>query len=104
MKKKSKLKKRVNFISQYLKIHKPVNFDTGLEHGFTFNEAISFMVKCESQEEIDGYWEKLSAIPEAEQCGWLKARFGLSWRTRVMNSDFLILYCSWAKPSESNLS
>lgn len=47
---------------------------------FTFNESISFIVYCESQEEIDYYWEKLSAVPEAEQCGWLKDKFGLSWQ------------------------
>jgi predicted 3-demethylubiquinone-9 3-methyltransferase (glyoxalase superfamily) len=47
---------------------------------FKFNEAISLMVYCESQEEIDQYWDKLSASPENEQCGWLKDKFGLSWQ------------------------
>src|SRR6058998_3742584 len=47
---------------------------------FKFNESISFIVYCETQDEIDGYWEKLSAVPEAEQCGWLKDKFGLSWQ------------------------
>lgn len=47
---------------------------------FHFNEAISFMVNCETQEEIDYYWDKLSAVPEAEQCGWLKDKFGVSWQ------------------------
>jgi len=47
---------------------------------FKFNEAISFMVPCETQEEIDDYWQKLSAVPSAEQCGWLKDKFGLSWQ------------------------
>jgi len=47
---------------------------------FKFNEAISFIVYCDSQEEIDYYWEKLSAAPEAEQCGWLKDKYGLSWQ------------------------
>jgi predicted 3-demethylubiquinone-9 3-methyltransferase (glyoxalase superfamily) len=50
------------------------------EHNFAFNEAISFMVNCEDQNEIDYYWERLSAVPEAEQCGWLKDQFGLSWQ------------------------
>jgi predicted 3-demethylubiquinone-9 3-methyltransferase (glyoxalase superfamily) len=45
---------------------------------FKFNEAISFMVNSETQEEIDYYWDKLSAVPEA--CGWLKDKFGLSWQ------------------------
>lgn len=47
---------------------------------FKFNEAISFMVNCDTQEEIDYYWDKLSAVPEAEACGWLKDKFGLSWQ------------------------
>jgi predicted 3-demethylubiquinone-9 3-methyltransferase (glyoxalase superfamily) len=49
---------------------------------FTFNEAVSFQVNCETQEEIDDYWEKLSAggDPKARQCGWLKDRYGLSWQ------------------------
>jgi predicted 3-demethylubiquinone-9 3-methyltransferase (glyoxalase superfamily) len=54
--------------------------DSAWEHNFAFNEAISFLVQCDSQEEIDDYWEKLSAVPEAEQCGWLKDKFGLSWQ------------------------
>ncbi len=54
-------------------------------HQFTFNEAISFIVNCETQEEIDYYWEKLSSVPESEQCGWLKDRFGLSWQ--IVPSD-----------------
>ena len=45
-----------------------------------FNEAISFIIPCETQEEIDYYWDKLSAVPESEQCGWLKDKFGLSWQ------------------------
>ena len=47
---------------------------------FTFNESISFMVNCETQKEIDYYWERLSAVPQAEQCGWLKDKYGLSWQ------------------------
>lgn len=47
---------------------------------FKFNEAVSFVVNCETQEEIDYYWEKLSDDPKAEQCGWLKDKFGLSWQ------------------------
>src|SRR5215217_7881302 len=49
---------------------------------FKFNEAISLQVQCETQEEIDHYWEKLSAggDPKAQQCGWLKDRYGLSWQ------------------------
>ncbi len=47
---------------------------------FTFNESISFMVDCESQAEVDELWNKLSAVPESEQCGWLKDKFGVSWQ------------------------
>jgi predicted 3-demethylubiquinone-9 3-methyltransferase (glyoxalase superfamily) len=55
-------------------------FDSGYAHGFNFNEAISFIVNCETQAEIDHYWGQLSAVLEAEQCGWLKDKFGLSWQ------------------------
>ncbi len=54
--------------------------DSAYEHGFAFNEAISFMVPCDTQAEIDYYWSKLSAVPEAEQCGWLKDKYGVSWQ------------------------
>lgn len=54
--------------------------DSARDHRFGFNEAISFMVGCDTQDEIDQYWEQLSAVPEAEQCGWLKDRFGVSWQ------------------------
>lgn len=49
-------------------------------HDCSFNEAISFVVNCDEQKEIDAYWSKLSAAPAAEQCGWLKDKFGLSWQ------------------------
>ena len=47
---------------------------------FKFNEAISFIINCDTQEEIDFYWSKLSAVPEAEQCGWCKDKYGVSWQ------------------------
>ena len=47
---------------------------------FKFNEAISRVVRCDSQEEVDHYWAKLSAGGAESQCGWLKDRFGLSWQ------------------------
>jgi predicted 3-demethylubiquinone-9 3-methyltransferase (glyoxalase superfamily) len=49
-------------------------------HKFNFNEAVSLIVNCENQQEIDYYWDKLSAAPEAEQCGWLKDKYGVSWQ------------------------
>lgn len=54
--------------------------DSAREHDYHFNEAVSFIVNCETQEEIDEYWKKLSAVPEAEQCGWLKDQYGVSWQ------------------------
>ncbi len=50
------------------------------EHEFAFNEAVSLLVRCESQEEIDYYWQRLSAVPEREECGWLKDKYGVSWQ------------------------
>lgn len=57
------------------------------EHKFQFNEAISLIVRCDTQEEIDYYWEKLSAVKEAEQCGWLKDRYGVSWQITPVAMD-----------------
>lgn len=54
--------------------------DSAHEHDFAFNEAISFMVNCDDQSEIDSYWQTLSAVAEAEQCGWLKDKYGISWQ------------------------
>lgn len=47
---------------------------------FTFNESVSFAITCKDQAEIDYYWDKLSAVPASEQCGWCKDQFGLSWQ------------------------
>ena len=47
---------------------------------FKFNEAISLQIMCDSQEEVDHYWSRLSTVREAEQCGWVKDKFGLSWQ------------------------
>ena len=54
--------------------------DSARAHRFTFNEAISFIVRCNTQEEINYFWSELSADPKAGQCGWLKDRFGVSWQ------------------------
>lgn len=54
--------------------------DSALEHDFSFNEAVSLIVNCQTQEEIDYYWDKLTAVPESEQCGWLKDKYGVSWQ------------------------
>jgi predicted 3-demethylubiquinone-9 3-methyltransferase (glyoxalase superfamily) len=47
---------------------------------FKFNEAISLFVSCRDQSEVDYFWNWLSAVPESEQCGWLKDKFGVSWQ------------------------
>jgi predicted 3-demethylubiquinone-9 3-methyltransferase (glyoxalase superfamily) len=47
---------------------------------FKFNEALSLQIMCDTQEEVDHYWSRLSHVPQAEQCGWLKDRYGVSWQ------------------------
>ena len=64
--------------------------DSALEHNFAFNEATSFIVHCETQEEIDYYWNKLSADPKAEICGWLKDKYGFSWQVTPNILDQMI--------------
>jgi predicted 3-demethylubiquinone-9 3-methyltransferase (glyoxalase superfamily) len=54
--------------------------DSAHEHGFRFNEAISLLVQCDTQEEIDHYFSALSTDPKSEQCGWLKDKYGVSWQ------------------------
>jgi len=57
---------------------------------FKHSEAVSFAVYCKDQDEIDYYWEKLSSVPEAEQCGWCKDKFGLSWQIVPENMEELM--------------
>jgi predicted 3-demethylubiquinone-9 3-methyltransferase (glyoxalase superfamily) len=57
-----------------------VGLNGGKVPGFEFSPATSFLINCEDQEEIDYLWEKLSAVPEAEQCGWCKDKFGITWQ------------------------
>lgn len=61
--------------------------DNSYPHEFGFNEAFSLMIMCDTQDEIDFFWKQLSAVPEAEQCGWVKDMYGVSWQIvpRVMN-------------------
>jgi predicted 3-demethylubiquinone-9 3-methyltransferase (glyoxalase superfamily) len=54
--------------------------DSGVEQPHTFNEAVSFAVACKDQAEIDYFWGKLSTVPESEQCGWCKDKYGVSWQ------------------------
>lgn len=61
--------------------------DSAGEHTFAFNEAVSLMVSCNDQKEIDYYWDKLTAVPESEQCGWLKDKYGVSWQIHPAMMD-----------------
>src|SRR5690606_14073902 len=70
--------------------------DSAMQNDYPFNEAFSLMIMCEGQEEIDYYWDKLGQAgdPQAQQCGWLKDQFGLSWQvvprelmSMMQNSD-----------------
>jgi predicted 3-demethylubiquinone-9 3-methyltransferase (glyoxalase superfamily) len=71
---------KVKFASFELAGEEFVAMESAYDHKFMFNEAISLIIPCENQEEIDYFWEKLSADPQAEQCGWLKDKFGVSWQ------------------------
>ena len=64
--------------------------DSAWKHDFAFNEAISFIVNCKDQEEIDYFWARLSAVPEAEQCGWVKDKYGVSWQIMPANMQELM--------------
>lgn len=64
--------------------------DNGYDVDYSFNEAFSLIVNCKDQKEIDYFWEKLSAVPEAEQCGWLKDKFGLSWQILPENMNEIL--------------
>lgn len=77
----------INFASFKLLGTALAAMDNGYDVDFGFNEAFSLIVRCENQQEIDYYWEKLSYVPEAEQCGWLKDRFGFSWQIVPVTMD-----------------
>ena len=66
--------------------------DSGMENNFPFSEAISFIVQCKDQQEIDKYWEQLTegGDPQAQQCGWLKDRFGVSWQVTPVGMEELM--------------
>ncbi|MBA2279395.1 VOC family protein [Candidatus Saccharibacteria bacterium] len=64
--------------------------DSGVDQDFSFNEAISLSVACEDQAEIDQLWSKLSTVPESEQCGWCKDKYGVSWQIIPKNIGKLL--------------
>ena len=65
--------------------------DSAHAHDFTFNEAVSLIVHCDDQAEVDRYWEALSAVPAAEACGWLKDRYGVSWQIIPKAMDRMLM-------------
>ena len=68
-----------------------VAMDSAHKHEFGFTEGISFLIRCDSQEELDYYMNKLSAVPEAEQCGWMKDKFGVSWQASPIRMEEMML-------------
>ncbi len=76
----SSVKANINYAAFQIGGYNFSAMDNAHEVEYDFNEAISFMVNCKDQTEIDYYWNSLSAVPEAEQCGWLKDKFGVSWQ------------------------
>ena len=65
--------------------------DNGFDVDFSFNEAFSLIINCKDQKEIDYFWDRLSAVPEAEQCGWIKDKFGVSWQIVPENMGEIFL-------------
>ncbi|WP_404353846.1 VOC family protein [Exiguobacterium aurantiacum] len=74
------LEGKLNYARFVLSGREFVAMDSAENHQFAFNEMQSLIAFCETQAEIDEYWSKLSAVPEAEQCGWLQDRYGVSWQ------------------------
>lgn len=83
-------KGKVNYSNFTLAGQQLTAMESSLQHDFTFNEAVSLYVECEDQAELDYFWEKLSAVPEAEQCGWCKDRYGVSWQIVPKKLDELM--------------
>ncbi|WP_214793653.1 MULTISPECIES: VOC family protein [unclassified Exiguobacterium] len=74
------LEGKLNYARFVLSGREFVTMDSAENHQFAFNEMQSLIAFCETQAEIDDYWGKLSAVSEAEQCGWLQGRYGVSWQ------------------------
>ena len=81
---------KVNYSEFTLDGFEMVAMDNAMGADFAFSEAVSMIIKCKDQEELDYYWDKLSAVPEAEQCGWLKDKFGVSWQIVPENMEELL--------------
>lgn len=74
------LRAQINYAEFNVEGLQMVMMDHGMGGEDSFSEAFSLMLMCDDQEEIDRYWERLSFVPEAEQCGWVKDKFGVSWQ------------------------
>lgn len=85
---------KVNFAGFRLNGIELSAMDNGFDADFNFNEAFSLIVNCDDQTEIDYFWDQLSAVPEAEQCGWLKDKFGVSWQIVPSNMDEIMYHGS----------
>lgn len=70
----------VMFAEFFLENQKFTAMDSAQEHNFNFTEAVSFYVECADQAEVNRLWDTLTAVPESEQCGWLKDKYGVSWQ------------------------
>ena len=80
----------VRYAQFFLETQEFSAMDSALNHDFSFNEAVSFVVNCRDQKEIDDFWNRLSALPEAEQCGWIKDKYGVSWQIVPANMGELL--------------
>lgn len=80
----------INYSSMNIQCFEINLMDNAMEADFTFNEAFSIIIRCKDQEEIDYYWSRLSAVPDAEACGWLKDKFGVSWQVVPDNMDDIL--------------
>lgn len=76
----SSIKAKVNYAAFDLEGSHFSAMDNSYDVDYGFNEAFSFIIYCEDQQEIDYYWDKLSAVEEAEACGWIKDKYGVSWQ------------------------
>ncbi|MDF2541954.1 MAG: hypothetical protein K0S47_1672 [Herbinix sp.] len=81
---------KINYTSFHLNGMEFTAMDNAYDADFNFNEAFSLMINCKDQSEIDYYWDKLSAVPEAEQCGWIKDKYGVSWQIVPENMEELL--------------
>lgn len=83
-------KAKVNYAAFKLEGIEFSAMDNAYDVDYTFNEAFSLIVNCRDQKEIDYFWERLSAVPESENCGWLKDKFGVSWQIVPSNIEELL--------------